>query len=140
MECRTRPEDGAGEPVGQELRLAEPQSAAEARRAVEELLAERARPGEVSPVSDALLVATELVTNALRHGGGVAEFRTAVTTGGLRLSVSDRSSSFPRVLPQGRAMTPGGYGWPLIRRLAREIDIALLPDGGKRISLLVPLR
>ena len=35
-------------------------------------------------------------------------------------------------------MRVGGYGWPLIRRLAR--DIAVIPrSGGKIISVLVPL-
>ncbi len=101
---------------------------AAARRDVGGLL-ERAGVSLDSVIAtDALMVTSELVTNALRHGGGITLFRTAVTDGVLYLSVGDASSRTPSPRPRGPGR-PGGYGWPLIQRLAEHIDITLLPHG-----------
>lgn len=100
------------------------------------------RVGEQA-VIDLLLVVSELVTNAIRHGGGIAGFEVTPTSEGVRLSVRDHSDVVPAV-----AFGPGtlpsthvghGYGWPLIIRLARDIDIRPRPGGGKTISVYVPL-
>ncbi len=92
---------------------------------------------------DLLLVVSELVTNAVRHGGGIAGFDVTLTPEGARLSVRDYSAAVPVGL-HGPGALPrvhegSGYGWPLINRLSREVDVERRTAGGKTISVLVPL-
>ncbi|MFF7331173.1 ATP-binding protein [Streptomyces sp. NPDC090306] len=93
---------------------------------------------------DLQLVVSELVTNAIRHGDGLAGFEAVPTAEGLHLTVHDRSDVVPEVAYGSGALPVGhqgnGYGWPLIIRLARDITIRLRPEGGKSISVLVPIR
>jgi anti-sigma regulatory factor (Ser/Thr protein kinase) len=92
---------------------------------------------------DLLLVVSELVANAIRHGGGLAGFDVALVADGVRLSVHDHSDAVPPAaygpgtLP--RAHEGSGYGWPLIIRLSREIHIERRREGGKTVSVMVPL-
>ncbi|MFJ3877075.1 ATP-binding protein [Streptomyces sp. NPDC090077] len=114
-----------------------PVSAAAARDRVRELLLLAGVGLDGVVAADALLVTSELVTNAIRHGDGVVAFRAAVEDGVLRLSVSDAS---PR-LPAARTGTPdrpGGYGWPLVQRLAEHVDCRARP-GGKDITATLRL-
>lgn len=119
---------------------------AEARQAVWQAVCERCRathtPCDAEALADALLVTSELTTNAILHGGGITDFRVDVTGPGLRLSVSDRSAELPVARPttdrQGR-FTPGGRGWPIVCRLCRDVRVTDLPTGGKCITAVVPL-
>ncbi|MFG2476111.1 ATP-binding protein [Streptomyces fagopyri] len=94
-------------------------------------------------VVDLLLVVSELVTNAIRHGGGLAGFRATPTEEGVRLAVRDNSAVVPAgalgVASIHEGYRPNGYGWPLIIRLVREVTVEPSPDGGKTIRVLVPL-
>ncbi|MFD5158560.1 ATP-binding protein [Streptomyces hawaiiensis] len=134
----------AFEPPG--AHRARPCKPAEARRAVERAVAERCRtthtPCDTNALSDALLVASELTTNAILHGGGVTDFQVDVDGPGVRVSVSDRSDALPvtvpRTDPHGR-IRHGGHGWPIVCRLARDVRVSDLPAGGKRITAVVPL-
>ncbi|MEU5095491.1 ATP-binding protein [Streptomyces sp. NPDC020996] len=118
----------------------------EARRAVRRAVAERCRalhrPCDADALSDALLVVSELTTNAILHGGGITDFRVDVVGPDVRVSVSDRSDALPAVAepvdPQGRQRL-GGRGWPIVCRLARDVHVSGLPSGGKCITALVPL-
>ncbi|MER8007726.1 ATP-binding protein [Streptomyces sp. NPDC094149] len=102
------------------------------------------RTAREEDVIDLLLVVSELVTNAIRHGGGLAAFEVAATAEGIRLAVHDNSDDIPDVAYGSGALPVShhghGYGWPLIIRLAREIVIDRRGGGGKTISVLVPLR
>ncbi|MGW0761580.1 ATP-binding protein [Streptomyces sp. NPDC002814] len=119
---------------------------AEARRTVERVVTERCRATGTAcgaaALSDALLVATELTTNAILHGGGVTDFRVDVEGPAVRVSVCDRSDALPVTEPpldaEGR-QRPGGRGWPIVLRLARDVRVADLPSGGKCITAVVPL-
>jgi anti-sigma regulatory factor (Ser/Thr protein kinase) len=119
---------------------------AEARRAVERAVAERCRATHTTcdreSLADALLVASELTTNAMLHGGGVTDFRVDVGEPGVRVSVSDRSDELPTseepVDPHGRWRV-GGRGWPIVCLLAHDIRVTGLPAGGKCITAVVPL-
>ncbi|MGW0932479.1 ATP-binding protein [Streptomyces sp. NPDC002644] len=98
---------------------------------------------------DLRLVVSELVSNALRHGGGLTGFEVRPEAVGVRVFVHDASERVPRAMsaaggfPEGEEhlerTAPGGYGWPLIHRLARDIRVERLPEGGKAVSVLVPL-
>lgn len=131
-------EDGSGQP--------RPCQPADARRAVERAIDAccRARhtPCDAHAVSDAQLVASELTTNAILHGGGVTGFHVDVVGRGVRVCVSDRSDRLPVVRPpvdrKGRRRV-GGRGWPIVCRLARDVQVCDLPSGGKCISAVVPL-
>ncbi|MFE1441447.1 ATP-binding protein [Streptomyces sp. NPDC058739] len=122
-------------------------SAAAARQYVRDLVRERWRGpsgrADEQAVVDLLLVVSELVTNAIRHGGGLARFEVTPVAEGVRLDVHDHSGTVPPAafghgtFPQPNAS--GGFGWPLIIRLAREIHVERRPEGGKAISVLVPL-
>ncbi|MBM7439533.1 ATP-binding protein [Streptomyces sp. HB132] len=91
-------------------------------------------------VADALLVTSELVTNAMRHGRGLTGFRAELVDDGLRLDVEDASPEEPatQVSSASDAFPPGGFGWPLVCRLARHVAVTPRP-GGKQITVLVPL-
>lgn len=119
---------------------------AEVREAVTRAVSERCRathtPCDTEALADALLVASELTTNAMLHGGGITDFQVDVSGPGVRLSVSDRSDELPVVVEptdrQGRRR-PGGHGWPIVCRLSRDIRVSDLPAGGKCITAVVPL-
>lgn len=123
-----------------------PSSPAQARKRVEVLLHDRScnmqGPCKGTSVADALLVTSELVTNAFRHGGGITDFTAEVTDGGVRVSVGDRSDRLP-ALPDRTEdhdrLRIGGHGWRLILTLARNVAITHQADGGKLITALVPL-
>ncbi|MEU8786590.1 ATP-binding protein [Streptomyces sp. NPDC048637] len=112
--------------------------AAEARDRVQELLhAHRPRVDELSMI-DALLVTSELVTNAQRHGGGLADFSARIAAGFLELTVADRSPRHPATAIGGEKFGVGGYGWPMIQKLTS--CVVIVPAvGGKAITVTVPL-
>ncbi|MFD5183541.1 ATP-binding protein [Streptomyces sp. NPDC058372] len=129
-----------------------PRTAGEARDLVQRALSENFGPdadapdgfGDTVVVADALLVTSELVTNAVRHGGGLTGFDVQLGEAHLTLHVSDASSAVPvPTRPDGpfdpdRPMV-GGYGWPLVRRLARDVSVRLLPGGGKCVTVTLSL-
>ncbi|MFE3518159.1 ATP-binding protein [Streptomyces sp. NPDC059166] len=121
-----------------------PLNAAAARDVVTRLLEEEfcglggEGPADVV-VADALLVTSELVTNAVRHGGGLTGFTARITDDGLLLTVADASTETPVTAERDPGTTPiGGYGWLLVRRLTKHVAIRHLP-GGKHIVALVAL-
>ncbi len=69
---------------------------------------------------DALLVVSELVTNAALHAGGCHEL---VLTAGdtLRIDVVDGAPGLPRARPAaGRPGVPGGHGLHIVQRLCER--------------------
>ncbi|MFJ3671010.1 ATP-binding protein [Streptomyces sp. NPDC090106] len=133
-------------PVASSCRPRRPGGPAEARRAVERAVAARCRDtGTIcdrESMADALLVVSELTTNALLHGGGITGFRIDVVESGVRVSVCDRSEAVPLTKDpldgHGRRRV-GGLGWPIVCRLSRDVRVTGLPSGGKCISAVVPL-
>ncbi|MEU5208957.1 ATP-binding protein [Streptomyces sp. NPDC020742] len=116
-----------------------PGRAAEARDRVRDLLHSCPDALDDLALADALLVTSELVTNAQRHGGGLAGFTATLHDGHLRLVVADHSPAHPVSAPDRTAQAIGGYGWPLVRRLAARVDVLPTP-GGKAIHVVLALR
>ncbi|MFB7040513.1 MULTISPECIES: ATP-binding protein [unclassified Streptomyces] len=79
-------------------------------------------------IDDLLLVTSELVTNAHRHGGGVTDFGIAVGPDRVTVSVADASGEAPRHDLHDE-LRPGGFGWPIVLRLCREVTVDARPDG-----------
>ncbi|MET7902883.1 ATP-binding protein [Streptomyces sp. NPDC005355] len=117
-----------------------PGTAAVARDTVRELLSRQRPPVGGAALTDALLVTSELTTNALRHAGGITVFGSAVRENGLEITVEDASDHLPTARPPSDPSMPGGHGWPMVRSLASEVTVTALPGGGKRVRALVPLR
>jgi anti-sigma regulatory factor (Ser/Thr protein kinase) len=129
-------------PAPEHGRIASP---AAARGRVRALLAGHRRPpaGELPPadrvVTDVLLVTSELVTNAIRHGGGVTGFAATVENDFFCLTVSDGSSAQPvHDRPEGHNR-PGGYGWPLVCAVAEDVTVTPHAGGGKSVRVRVRL-
>ncbi|MFH8342280.1 ATP-binding protein [Streptomyces sp. AM6-12] len=115
-------------------------SSAEARDAVAALLA-AARPAPVRrSVQDAQLVVSELVTNAQKHAPGPCALSLELGPGAhaLRICVTDTSAEppSPRSPDPGRV---GGHGLHLVTMLSRDLEVTVLPEGGKRVTATVPL-
>ena len=110
---------------------------ATARHTVAELLRQAGVSLDSVTAADALLVTSELITNAIRHGGGITRLRTGIVDGALHLAVSDANIHTPFARP-AEPEHPGGFGWPLIQRLAERVEISPLADG-KTITIVVRL-
>ncbi|MER7760950.1 ATP-binding protein [Streptomyces sp. NPDC097619] len=130
--------DDAGSPTAATPAAdAPPRSTAAARDQVSELLKRQGLDVDGLPAADALLVTTELVTNANRHGGGLLAFDAAITDDALHLAVTDRNPLLPVVRTTGPDQ-PGGFGWPLIQKLSARVHIRTHADG-KTITTVLPL-
>ncbi|MEU8786591.1 ATP-binding protein [Streptomyces sp. NPDC048637] len=117
-----------------------PVRAAEARNFVHDLLHRTGSPVEVDDLAlvDALLVTTELVTNAQRHGGGLTGFTARIVEGYLEVAVEDGSAHCPTAASPRDPGATGAHGWSLIQRLARTVDITVTVTG-KTIRVTLPL-
>ncbi|MFR9798429.1 ATP-binding protein [Streptomyces sp. MS06] len=110
------------------------------RRAVHRRCRETGSACDEEALSDALLVASELTSNAILHGGGVTDVRIGMEERTVRVSVCDRSDLPPVEAPPvdsaGRRRA-GGRGWPIVRHLSRDVRVAALPAGGKCVTARV---
>ncbi|MFD5574209.1 ATP-binding protein [Streptomyces cadmiisoli] len=89
-------------------------------------------------VECALLVVSELVTNACRHTPGPRHLGMAVRGGCLLLEVSDRSRTMPRVVPPEERGASGGFGFGLVAALAEDWTVRT-DSRGKAIRVTIPL-
>ncbi|MEU1128028.1 ATP-binding protein [Streptomyces sp. NPDC005899] len=84
------------------------------------------------------LLVSELITNALRHGGGRYTLELGAAPDAVYASVSDPSPSAPRERTPDLNGGTGGFGWHMIRRLARGVAVTKAPGGGKTIRVRLP--
>jgi anti-sigma regulatory factor (Ser/Thr protein kinase) len=84
-------------------------------------------------LDDFVAAVNELVTNAVRHGGGRGRLRLTVNADTLVADVSDRGEGFSGKLPVAAGPpasdTPGGRGILLARLLSDTLLISDGPDG-----------
>jgi anti-sigma regulatory factor (Ser/Thr protein kinase) len=81
-------------------------------------------PAPAPDAADSLiLVVSELVTNAVRHGGGRYTLALSASPDALTVTVGDRSSVRPRPRTPDTAGGGGGFGWHLVELLADEVTV-----------------
>ncbi|MFD9301525.1 ATP-binding protein [Streptomyces sp. NPDC060048] len=115
-------------------------AAADARQAARNFFASHTCADEPLPPVDldaAVLLISELVTNALRHTSGGCALDLDVRPEGIDIAVTDTSSAEPqpRRIDQ---QAEGGWGWHLVNRLGTDVRILHHPSGGKTIHVRVP--
>lgn len=103
-------------------------SAGEARRFVEECLAEW---GATECTDAALLLVSEVVTNAVVHANSEADLRVCHVGSRVRIEVVDSSSAAPQVKEAEEEAT-GGRGMALVEVLSLDWGIDQV-HGGKRV-------
>lgn len=115
-----------------------PQRAAEAREAVASFLLRLSPAPAAHTLQNLLLLVSELVTNALRHAGGVTALWLKVDRSGVHISVTDPSSVHPQPRTPDLTGRTGGFGWLMVRRLAPGVSVRDRSGGGKVITASVP--
>lgn len=81
--------------------------------------------------TDAVLVISELVTNAVRHAGTEMRVALELRDGALTVSVHDRGPGLPRLVPAAERRL-GGRGLAIVARLAEAWGV-VVEDGGKAV-------
>ncbi|MFI1925122.1 MULTISPECIES: ATP-binding protein [unclassified Streptomyces] len=93
----------------------------------------------VDRVPDAVLVVSELVTNAVRHTCGPCMLTLTMRDGRLDIAVADQSEDLPELHRRSAGDERGGLGMGVIRGLGGQIR--LVPAiGGKTVHVLLDLR
>ncbi|MFF9199802.1 ATP-binding protein [Streptomyces sp. NPDC014779] len=93
----------------------------------------RAGAPEERAAADALLLVSEVVTNAHRHGGTPSELRLDGTDRALWVQVSDTSPEPPRPHGPHRARRASGHGLYLLERLAARWGTVPRGPAGKTV-------
>ena len=110
--------------------------------AVRRALAEHAPLGW--PVGDAMLVASELVSNAVRHSGGrtddFVEVEVGFTREALRLRISDPGTSSSKVKLRPADVPFGGLGLRLVEQLTSCWGAERRSDGRQVVWAEIPLQ
>ncbi|MFD7120672.1 ATP-binding protein [Streptomyces sp. NPDC056652] len=87
---------------------------------------------------DALLVVSELVTNACRHTAGPRHLRMALKGRSLLLEVGDGSRRVPHPVPPEERGASGGFGLGLIAELI-DTWVVATSARGKAIRVTLPM-
>ncbi|MCX4682036.1 ATP-binding protein [Streptomyces sp. NBC_01433] len=113
-------------------------SVARARENTRDFLEDLAQPIGAEAADTVVLVVSELVTNALRHGGGTCTLNLTAHPDSIEVAVHDSSPHAPRMRTPDRTGGTGGFGWHMVNHLARTTTVTRQPVGGKTVSALLP--
>ncbi|MFF4185092.1 ATP-binding protein [Streptomyces sp. NPDC001691] len=133
-----RPTVSTSHSPGSAQRTTGPATPAEARDAARTFLSALVPRPSRENAENVVLVVSELVTNAVRHAGGAIALRFAADRSTLHVSVRDPSPDPPRERPPDLTGYEGGFGWPLVRHLARSVSVIPCVDGGKDVCVALP--
>jgi anti-sigma regulatory factor (Ser/Thr protein kinase) len=70
-------------------------------------------------IDDASLLASELMSNAVKHGGGVVDLQIEAEDGLLHVGVHDNSDGAPTITEAGPS-SPGGRGMWIVQSVAHD--------------------
>lgn len=85
-----------------------------------------------------VLVVSELAANALRHGGGACTLHLTAHPDSIEVAVHDPGPQLPRMRTPDLNGGTGGFGWPMVNRLARATSVTRQATGGKAVGALLP--
>jgi anti-sigma regulatory factor (Ser/Thr protein kinase) len=123
------PPQAAGGPKGRRRRVFEMTISLAALESVRSKVASwMKRLGAARIGDDVVLVAHELATNVIRHGGGFGRLRVWRESGQIVFRVSDSGPGMPLQLAEPEDRRPGGRGLWIARRLA-DLRIESGPSG-----------
>ncbi|MGW0561729.1 ATP-binding protein [Streptomyces sp. NPDC003016] len=118
------------------------QAPAHARQTTTSFLAEaeriRGRPASRNTLHAVLLVASELVSNAVRHAPGPCSLRLTLHDEGVLVEVSDSNPVSPRLRTPDVTGRFGGWGLHMVNRLAGELQTVPGPGDGKTVCARLP--
>jgi anti-sigma regulatory factor (Ser/Thr protein kinase) len=104
-----------------------------ARRITERWLRAADQPDRVA---DAVLIVSELITNAVRHTQGSCLLILTAQDGRLDIAVADHSEELPDLHARVGAGDHGGFGLEIVGRLGGQVRI--VPAlGGKTVHVLL---
>ncbi|MET9365977.1 ATP-binding protein [Streptomyces sp. NPDC006632] len=129
---------GTGSPPDLDPSVTGPTTAAQARDTARDFLAALVPAPSKESIENAVLIVSELVTNALRHAGGATSLDLAADPATLRISVRDPSPVPPRERTPDLRGYEGGFGWLLVRYLAKSVAVTPAADGGKNVCVALP--
>ncbi|MGA5194536.1 ATP-binding protein [Streptomyces exfoliatus] len=108
-----------------------PGAAARARQEVHRLAGDAllaGHPLRPTTENDAMLVVSELVTNAIRYADGECTLDLALEGDGIGIDVHDHNSEPPRPKKPDPGRE-GGFGWGIVTRLVDHVTVRREPDG-----------
>ncbi len=108
-----------------------------ARDSVRNFLYGLVRPMAAEAADTVVLVVSELVTNALRHGGGTCTLDLTTHPDYIEVAVHDSSPQPPRLRTPDLNGGTGGFGWPMVNCLATTTAVTRHAAGGKTVSALL---
>ncbi|MFE4860753.1 ATP-binding protein [Streptomyces sp. NPDC056670] len=115
-----------------------PAPVADARDSTWDFLDGLTRPVAADAADTVVLVVSELVTNSLRHGGGTCTLDLTAHPDSIEVAVHDRSTQAPQMRVPDLDGDAGGFGWPMVNRLAHATYVTHSSAGGKTVSALLP--
>ncbi|MGW6572086.1 ATP-binding protein [Streptomyces sp. NPDC054945] len=113
-------------------------SLGDARAGTRDFLDRLVHPLSPQAADDVVLVVSELVTNALRHGGGTCTLTLTAHPDGIEVAVQDPSPHAPRTRTPDLHGGSGGFGWSMVNHLAQATAVTHRTNGGKTVSALLP--
>lgn len=111
---------------------------AEAREAARGFLSALRPAVDPDAADTVVLVVSELVTNALRHGGGSYTLHLAAHLAAIEVAVEDPSPRLPRMRVPDVHDGTGGFGWHMVNDLSHAVVVTPTREGGKTIRALLP--
>jgi hypothetical protein len=88
-----------------------------------------AGPPAWTVAADAVLIVSELLTNAVLHVGGPIELELDSTDTALRIAVTDSDPTPPTPRPEHQPGLPGGHGLYMIEQLSDRWGVVVRDDG-----------